>query len=142
MEEFIQDLKDYSEQTLFPRELPSEEDLIEVEEQTFLPIPRDYRNFLLTVSNLVLGAMEPTTACDPSSHTYIPEVSANAWDKGVPRDVFPICVHLNKYYCINPNGGIQLWENGDYTSGSEWEDIWEWAKSVWLKTAIAAKQIE
>lgn len=136
MQEFIQDLKDYSEKTLFPQEPPSEEDIVEVAEQLFLPIPGEYRTFLLEASNLVLGKMEPTTASDPHAHTYIPEVAANAWDIGLPRDVFPICEHQGEFYCINPTGGIQLWGDGAYKEGKEWEDVWDWAKNVWLQAAI------
>ena len=35
--------------------------------------------------SVVYGSLEPVTVTDPQSHTYLPEVAANAWDAGVDR---------------------------------------------------------
>jgi hypothetical protein len=45
---------------------------VEIEEQLFINIPFVFREFLLTVSDVVYGSLEPVTVTDPQSHTYLP----------------------------------------------------------------------
>lgn len=131
MDDIIEELQQRSEPVPVPLELPSEDDLVEVEQQLFLPLPRDYRVFLLEASNVVLGAIEPSTAADPHAHNYIPDVAAQAWDAGLPRHLIPICEIRDGYYCIDPEGTVGLWRAGSF-SPKDWESIWEWARDVWL----------
>ncbi|MFE1817352.1 SMI1/KNR4 family protein, partial [Metapseudomonas otitidis] len=70
-----------------PLELPDEDLLVEIEEELLINMPFGLREFLLTVSDVVYGSLEPVTVTDPQSHTYLPDVAANAWDAGVPRDL-------------------------------------------------------
>lgn len=131
MDEIIDALREHSEKIPVPLDLPTEDDLIDVEEQLFLTLPTEYREFLLSVSDVVLGAIEPTTAADPHSHTYIPEVAAEAWNSGLPRHLIPICQRGNEYFCIDPDGEVLLWSQGEFLD-QQWESIWEWAVQVWL----------
>lgn len=55
---------------------------MEIQEQILIHLPHGLREFLLTVSDVVYGHLEPVTASDPNSHTYLPEVTATAWDQG------------------------------------------------------------
>ena len=78
MEDVIDQLIELAEVVPVPLELPEEEDLVEIEEALFLPIPFELREFLLKVSDVVYGTLEPVTVADPHSHTYLPEVAATA----------------------------------------------------------------
>lgn len=131
MDEIIEELRDKAEATPVPLDLPTEEDLLDVEQQIFLTLPRDYREFLLNASDIVLGSIEPATAADPQSHTYLPDMAADAWDAGLPRDLIPICQAPGGYYCINQDGLIRRWQHGQIED-QEWESIWDWVCDVWL----------
>jgi hypothetical protein len=91
VEEIIEQLREANEPVPVPLELPDEDLLVEIEEQLFIDIPFVFKEFLLTVSDVVYGSLEPVTVTDPQSHTYLPEVAANAWDVGVDRSLIPIC---------------------------------------------------
>lgn len=131
MDEIIQELRSRAEKIPVELDLPTEEDLIDVEEQIFLTLPAEYRQFLLSVSDLVLGSIEPATAADPQAHTYLPDMAADAWDAGLPRHLIPICQVAESFYCINEDGVVTLWRQGDFDD-KEWESIWDWACDIWL----------
>lgn len=131
MEDVIELLREHNQTVPVPMALPDEDTLVEIEEQMLISLPDDYRQFLLTVSDVVVGSLEPATAADPSSHTYLPEMAAVAWSEGVPRYSIPICQQNDAYYCIMPEGDVQLWQDGEFTE-EEWPSIWHWAEAVWL----------
>ena len=131
MEEIIDVLRQAAVPQTFPLELPEEDELVEVEEIILIPLPKSLKIFLLTVSDLVCGTLEPVTVSDSQSHTYLPEVTAEAWAAGLPRDLIPICQKSESYYCIDQDGQIQLWEGGELAE-PVWEDIWDWAQDIWI----------
>lgn len=133
IDEILDLLRDHNEPVPVPLELPDEDSLVEIEEEILLPIPRDVRTFLLEGSDVVYGSLEPITAAEPNSHTYLPEVTATAWSVGVPRYLLPICDDNGAYYCADPDGEILLWRNGDLTDDS-WPSIWHWIRDVWLES--------
>ncbi|MDH5184202.1 MAG: SMI1/KNR4 family protein [Gammaproteobacteria bacterium] len=132
MEDIIESLRECNLEVAFPLTLPDEDDLIEIEEQLLLPLPEDYKTFLLTVSDVICGHLEPATVTDPQSHTYLPEMAATAWDNGVSRELIPICEVDGDYYCIDQDGLVVLWSGDDVTE-DEWSSIWVWAKEIWLE---------
>ena len=87
MDELIEELREVNQAVPIPLELPEEDDLVEVQEALFISLNEDFQEFMLTVSDVVYGTLEPVTASDPTSHTYLPEVAAIAWDAGLPRDL-------------------------------------------------------
>ncbi|MBT8767253.1 SMI1/KNR4 family protein [Metapseudomonas boanensis] len=133
MEEVIEQLRELNETVPVPLELPDEELLVEIEEQLLINLPFELREFLLKVSDVVYGRLEPVTATDPQSHTYLPEVAAVAWDLGVPRDLVPLCQDGRDYYVVDGEGEVLLWsgEKGELTDES-WDSVWHWARDVWL----------
>lgn len=132
MDEIIEELRERNEPVPTPLELPSEDDLVLVEEALLLSLPKDYRVFLLEVSDVVYGRIEPATATDPQSHTYLPEMAAIAWDQGLPRHLLPICERNQGYDCIDPDGEVSHWYQGTFEE-TTWESIWDWAHKVWLE---------
>lgn len=133
MDEIIEALRAANEPVPHPLELPEEDLLVEIEEQLFVSLGGDLREFLLTVSDVVYGGLEPVTVVDPQSHTYLPEMAAVAWARGLSRELLPICESGAGYYCTDEEGLVQYWENGSMAQDN-WENIWEWAQDVWLQS--------
>ncbi|NMH66411.1 SMI1/KNR4 family protein [Shewanella salipaludis] len=132
MHDIIERLQELSETVPVPLELPSFEQLVEVEEQILIPLPRDLKEYLLYASDVIYGAIEPVTAADPHSHTYLPEVTCYAWSIGMPREMIAICQQGDSFYCIDQEGQIHHWQNGDFDE-EYWESLWHWIQDVWLK---------
>lgn len=132
MEDVIEALREAAIDVPVPLELPEYDDLVVIEEQILIPLPDDFKDFLLEVSDVVYGTLEPATVMDPLSHTYLPELAAQAWDIGLPRDLIPVCEARGGYYAINEGGEVSYWRNGNF-SDDEWPSIWHWAKEVWLE---------
>ena len=132
MDEIIERLRALNIELNLPLELPTEEELVLVEEQILISLPYEFRLFLLEVSDVVFGSIEPATAVDPRSHTYLPEMAAVAWDIGMPREYIPVCEYKGGYACIEQDGKIYFWERSGMTTTS-WDDIWRWARDEWLE---------
>jgi hypothetical protein len=114
-------------------DLPEDDDITDVEELIYVQIRGDFREFLLTASDLVLGSLEPVTVNDPSSHTYLPDVACDAWEAGLPRELLPICKTDLGYYCLDLEDQVIYWSNGKQDPG-EWPSIWSWAESEWINS--------
>jgi hypothetical protein len=115
-------------------DLPDEDDLVEIEEELLLPMPSSLKEFLLTASNLVIGSLEPVTVCDRHAHTHLPEVTAEAWSNGLPRDLMVLCQVGMGCYCVNQEGEVLLWQDGEIDEDHQWQDVWQWAYEVWLES--------
>lgn len=131
MEEVIEELRECAQELLIPLELPEMDQIIEAEEEILIGLPYEFKQFQLHVSDLVIGALEPVTVADPGSHTYLPEVAAQAWNDGLPRELIPVCQSGADYYAIDEEGTIKFWHHGDIAE-EDWETIWHWARAVWL----------
>lgn len=127
----LKQLKQAHYTPLVPLELPCEDDIIDIEETIYVQIRGEFRDYLLEASDLCVGSLEPVTAADPQSHTYLPDVAAAAWDAGVPRELIPICQIANGYYCLDMEDQVVLWQDGVTDPGS-WPSFWAWAEDIWL----------
>jgi SMI1-KNR4 cell-wall len=133
MQEMIDELHEVAEQVPVPLELPEHDQVVDAQEQILMPLPFDFREFLMEASDVVYGTLEPVTVADSSSHTYLPEVTATAWSLGMPREMIALCESREGYYCVAQDGEIKLWRDDDYDSES-WENIWYWVRDVWLES--------
>lgn len=135
MEDVVDQLRELNQPVPVPLELPDEETLVEIQEQILIHLPHELREYLLLVSDVIHGHLEPVTASDPHSHTYLPEVAASAWDIGLPRDLVPLCQDGRNYYAVDAEGTVWLWD-GDSESLQEdtWESVWHWCRDVWLES--------
>lgn len=135
MEDVIEQLREQAEVIPVPLDLPEEEDLVLIEEELFLPLPFELREFLLKVSDVVYGTLEPVTVADPQSHTYLPEVAATAWSLGISRELIPLCEARGGYYCVSLEGDVNFinLDTGE-TEDDEWPSVWHWVKEVWLES--------
>jgi len=131
MDDIIDLLREANEPVPVPLDLPDDDLLIEIEEALYIALPDDLRLFMLTVSDVVYGHLEPATVADPNSHTYLPEMAAVAWSMGLPHKHLPICEAKGGYYYIRHDGAIGFWDEAN--SEEEWDTIWHWAKEVWLE---------
>jgi hypothetical protein len=134
MNDIVDELRALSIAVATPLELPDDDQVLDIEEALLLSIPPAFREYLLTASDVIYGTMEPVTAADPQSHTYLPEVTALAWSLGVPRDVMPICEHGGEYYCVTPEGQVLHWAKGVLNEDDGWETVWDWIKQVWMES--------
>lgn len=133
MEDVLDALREGCEDVMVPLDLPDEDQLVEVEEQILISIPYEMREFLLLASDVVYGSLEPVTAADPQSHTYLPEVAATAWSIGMPRELVPLCETRGGYYGVSEEGEVVLWQDGEVTEDT-WSSVWLWAREVWLES--------
>lgn len=133
MEDVVDQIRESALPTAAFLELPSEDELVLVEEEILLPIPREMRSFLLQVSDVMCGSLEPVTVADPGAHTHLPEVTSVAWAIGLPRELMVVCQTGDDYYCIAQDGEVQFWQNGEIAEQT-WEDIWQWAEEIWLNS--------
>ena len=131
MNDVVDELRERNEDRFGSVALPDLDQLVEIEEQILIGLPREFKEFLLAVSDVVYGSIEPVTVTDPQLNTYLPEVAANAWNQGLPREYIPICELNGSYYGVLESGEVKHWHDGEF-SDDEWESVWEWAEDVWL----------
>jgi hypothetical protein len=133
-ESILERLKSNAQPTLLAPPEASIDDLVAVQEELLITMPADFREFLLTAADLVIGRLEPCTISDPGLHTYLPEVAALAWDRGVPREFIPFCAASEGYYVVAQGGEVTFWnlEEMEFEDG-DWANVWSWADSVWLE---------
>lgn len=131
MEEVIEELRDCAETVPVPLDLPDLDQIVEAEEEILIGLPFEFKMFELKVSDLVIGSLEPVTIADPSSHTYLPEVTAQAWNDGLPREYIPLCQTGSSCYCVDEQGTVRLWQDEEMQE-EEWETVWHWARDVWM----------
>lgn len=131
--EIAEQLQAASIPTAFPLELPELEDVVDAQEELLIHIPPAFRDYLLTCSNVIYGSLEPVTIADPSYHTYLPEMAADAWDKGLPRDLIPLCQQGENFYAISQDDSVHLWNAETEALEETSEDVWAWVRDVWLR---------
>ncbi|NVK10944.1 MAG: SMI1/KNR4 family protein [Gammaproteobacteria bacterium] len=132
MEDIIEQLHEIAEETPVPLEEACFDDIVDAEEQILLPLSREFKTFLLECSHITYGRYEPVSVSDPSSHTYLPEVTANAWANGIPRDHVPLCEYGEDMFVIRPDGEVQLFIQFESVE-TYWPSIWHWVDEVWIQ---------
>ena len=116
-------------------ELPDEDAITEIEEELLVPLSDDFKEYLLTASDVVYGALEPVTVADPYAHTHLPEVAAVAWNRGLPRQLTPLCEYKDGYYAVTETGEVYLWTEGEEGfDGDCIGGVWDWVENIWLKS--------
>ncbi|WP_086929343.1 SMI1/KNR4 family protein [Agarilytica rhodophyticola] len=131
MEEILEELRELSEDVSVALELPTEDDLVLIEEEILISLPHALRVFLLEASDIIYGSIEPVTAADPRSHTHLPEVAAQAWSMGMPREYIPIAEYDGGYACIAEDGKVSFWSSNGMLE-NKWDDFWLWCRDVWM----------
>jgi hypothetical protein len=135
MQDLIDELHEVAESVPVPLELPEHDQVVVAQEQILMPLPTEFREFLMEASDVVYGTLEPVTVADPLSHTYLPEVTATAWSQGMPREMVALCECREGYYCVAQDGEVRLWQYGGDYDPDVWENVWYWVRDVWLECA-------
>lgn len=132
--EIAEALHDQAEKPAFAPEPPTLDDLIEAQEAMLISVPNEFRDFLMHSSFEIYGRLEPVTISDPQCHTYLPEVAAEAWSLGMPREFIPLCRDGNNIYCVAEDDVVYVWS---HELGEEPEEVstntWEWVRDYWLE---------
>ena len=128
-------LKQRAQKPLVSPEPPTMDDLIEAQEAMLISAPAELRDFLLEASYEIYGRLEPVTIADRNCHTYLPEVAAEAWARGMPREYIPLCVDRSNIFCVAEDGTVFIWNEA---LGDEPEEVstnvWEWVRDYWLES--------
>ena len=61
MQDIIDMLRERNEDVPIPLELPDEDDLVIIQEEILIHLPDDYKQFLMLVSDVICGTIEPAT---------------------------------------------------------------------------------
>ncbi|MCV6615044.1 MAG: SMI1/KNR4 family protein [Cellvibrionaceae bacterium] len=129
-QEVLEALQEQAEDLPVPLGLPEHDELVDIEEALLLPIPPIYREFLLHASDLVLGSLEPAVAADPGAHNYLAELAAEAWERGLPRELLAFCQANGGYYVLTQEDEVQFWSEAGLEEEVA-EHIWFWARDIW-----------
>ncbi len=115
-----------------PLRLPAESQVSLAEQKLDVSFHPDFRRYLLEVSDIVYGSLEPVTITRPGSHTDLVSVTENGRDHwGLPSDYIPICEDNADLYCVRPDGVVVFWPH-DGKSNESWTSIAEWIEEVWI----------
>lgn len=131
IEQAIRRLRQHSEPVPAPAALPTKAQIAAIEQTLGFSFPTEYRVFLLTGSDVVLGTIEPATITAPESHTYLPKVIKSARDFGVPKDLLPFCEDNSDFYCLEASGAVVFWSH-DCSSDENWPSLADWIEREWI----------
>jgi hypothetical protein len=133
-EEVISELRDLNEKVPRPLRLPSEAEIDQVERQLGVQFHPDFRQYLLTLSDVTFSVFEPVTITHPESHTHLPTVANRAWSMwNVPKTLIPICMDNADFYCVHGDGSVLFWSHDmQAPSGETWPSVGDWIKDVWI----------
>ncbi len=133
LDDVFNELIQLNEPVPLPLRLPTRAEVEDAERQLGVRFSADYRRFLLEVSNIVYGTIEPATVTPFSGYRYLPDVAETAWKAmGLPRELLPICEDNGDYYCLNRAGEVVFWSHNGATD-EKWPDLATWIKQVWIE---------
>jgi hypothetical protein len=132
MNDIIDELRELNEDRFNSVRLPTEDELVELEEEILISIPADLKEFLLEASDVVYGSLSPVTATEPHEQTHLPELTATAWSLGLPRELIPICEANGGYYFIEQDASIGFWSEDEEINEEHWDNLWDWIGDVWM----------
>jgi len=101
----IVELRELNEPVPKPLRLPTPDEVNAAEQQLAVKFPADYRQYLLTASDVVHGTLEPAIVIPDGGHLSLVEMAESAWDESeLPRDLLPFCEDNGDYYCLDTQG--------------------------------------
>ena len=128
----IAELHELNEPVPKPLRLPTAAEVGAAEEQLGLKFPAEYRQYLLTASDVVYGSLEPAIVIPDAGHLNLIDIAETAWDEmDVPRELLPFCEDNGDYYCLNARGEVEYWSHNGATD-EKWKDLATWIKEVWI----------
>jgi hypothetical protein len=135
MNEVVERLRECNQDRFESITLPDDDELVVIQEQLLLHLPPDLKDFLLCVSDVAYGSLQPVTVTDDFAASHLPEMASVAWDRGLSRECLPICEFKDGYYFITQEGNISFWSaKFGVDEESHWDSIWYWCERVWLES--------
>lgn len=132
LDEAFHELRRRNEPVPRPLRLPTPEEVADAERRLAVSFPPDFRRYLVEVSDVTCGVLEPVTITRPESHTDLFKVAESAWNGyGVPRELLPLCEDNADFYCMNPTGEVVFWSHNCWSS-EKWPGLADWIEQVWL----------
>ncbi len=112
--------------------LPSDEVIRYVEAESGFHLSADYRYFVQNAGNLVMSKELLYLTADREGRSNLLVVIAEARQAGVPADWLPICEDNSDYYCLLPDGSVQLWSHDGMFEG-RWADLSDWVVDSFVR---------
>lgn len=135
LDDAIRELRSRNEPVPIPTRLPSVAEVDDAERRLAVKFPADFRRYLLEVSDVVFGTIEPVTITQPDSHSDLFRVADDAWQVyGVPRNLLPVCEDNADFYCVNDANEVLFWSHNGW-SPEKWPSLAHWIQDVWLGIA-------
>ncbi len=132
MDKIVKKLRELNEEVPIPLTLPAKTNVKKAEDTLNTKFHPDYIRYLLEISDVVFGILEPAQITDPDSHNYLIEIAQTAWTEiGIPKELLPICEDNGDYYCMNQNGEILFWSHNGL-SDEKWISLSDWIQEVWI----------
>lgn len=111
--------------------LPTSEAVDAAERDLGFRFPSDFRRFLLEVSNVNVGRLEPARVDSATPYRDLRTVAKRGWAAGIPRTQLPFCMHNGDFLTIDANGQIALWCHDDESSIG-FGDVASWIEERWI----------
>jgi hypothetical protein len=103
-----------------------------VERELGLLFHQDFRRYLLEISDVVFGTIEPVTINNSGLHTNLVTVTEDGWSYSIlPASYAPIRDSKSDLYCVTPDGEVVFWPH-DGTSDESWPNLAAWIEDVWI----------
>ena len=130
LDDAIRELRARHEPVPLPVRLPTPAEVKAAERRLGVSFHPYFRRYLLEVSDVNYGVIEPVTITRAESHTDLFKVAGAAWDNfGVPRDLLPICESNADFYCMNSAGEVVYWSHNGW-SPQKWPSLADWMEQV------------
>jgi SMI1-KNR4 cell-wall len=132
IEKVFEKLRNLHQSPPLPTRLPSSTEVNDVEKTLGVKLHPDFRKYLLEVSDVCVGTLEPVTITLPKVHTDLVAVTQAARKLGIGTEFVPICHDNGDYFLISPNGEVFYWSHHG-TTDERWPDISTWISKVWIE---------
>lgn len=105
--------------------LPDDETIEYVETEIGIQLPPDYRHLAQNAGNVVLSKELLYLRRDREGRCNLLSAIFDARKSGVPSNWLPICRDNADYYCLLPDGSVNLWSHDGMFEG-RWDDLSDW----------------
>ncbi|WP_407399243.1 DUF2185 domain-containing protein, partial [Treponema sp.] len=130
-------LRKRTEEVPNPLRLPIEKEIENFEVEYKIKFPKDYRAYLLTSSDVILGCLEPGQIIDKNDeNTYLGNILGIYKSFGLNSEYIPICNDNDSFYCIDKDSRIHLMDPDSNNDSVVYEDLADWILNCWVKNSI------
>lgn len=125
IQEAVRLLKKHDDGLVSPILPPDDDVILYVEGEIGLKLSADYRYLVQNAGHISLSKELLYLRADGEGRSNIIPSIASARKSGVPTDWLPICRDNGDYYCLWPDGSVELWSHDQMFEG-RWSDLSDW----------------